>query len=50
VDEAIGLTMIIDSSGLAWNLETSKHYGAAKARQRRDFPLGQFWEMQKEEG
>jgi hypothetical protein len=36
------MTMKTDCGGLAWNSETSKHYGAAKTRQRRDFLLGQI--------
>ena len=40
--EAFDLTMKTDYLGLVWNLGKSKHYGAAKARQRRDFPLGQL--------
>jgi hypothetical protein len=36
------LQMKTNCTGLVWNLGKSKHYGAAKARQRRDFPLGQL--------
>jgi hypothetical protein len=42
VAEAFDLAMKIDCLGLVWNSDKSKHYGAAKARQRRDFTLGQL--------
>jgi ribosomal protein S8E len=41
VAEAFDKAMKTDGTGLARNSGKSKHYGAAKARQRRDFPLGQ---------
>jgi hypothetical protein len=42
VAEAFDKAMKTDGTGFARNLGKSKHYGAAKARQRRDFTLGQL--------